>query len=385
MTAEIYKNNRQRLVEKLPQAEYILVVGNSQIARSRDTAYKFRQDSNVLYISGIDEPKVAILIDVKQGKSFVVAPGQTKTEQIFEGTPDWTSIAKDAGLDGNIDFLQLKKCIARSKELFMNIPNRADDFGISNNPYRGELYKKIKSITGFKPKDARPELAQLRVIKQPYEITNIQKAIDITKGAIHEVTQDLKIDATEKNYENLVSSIFAKNGVDHAYLPIVASGSGAAVLHHLASDKPLENNSALLFDVGAEFNGYSADISRTFIIGDNKQQQSVVDDVTQVQSELISMLRPGLFWKDLHAKSIELIIQVIINNNLGDETNIKELYPHSIGHFVGLDTHDVGDYTKPLEQGMVLTIEPGIYSKALGFGVRIEDEVLIKHQGAQVL
>ncbi|MFT7615928.1 MAG: Xaa-Pro aminopeptidase [Candidatus Woesearchaeota archaeon] len=181
-------------------------------------------------------------------------------------------------------------------------------------------------------------------------------------------------------------SFFSQNAT-FAYQPICASGKNACVLHYITNDSVIDQQKPILLDVGAEVCGYDADITRTINIT-TKRQEAIYTAVLAVQEFAISLLKPGVYLKEYEQKVREFMGRQLITLKLIKKATpkaIAELYPHGTGHFLGLDTHDVGDYKKPLAAGMVITVEPGIYSKKEGIGIRIEDNILITKTGCKVL
>jgi Xaa-Pro aminopeptidase len=237
--------------------------------------------------------------------------------------------------------------------------------------------------------DLRPHLTRMRSIKQDKELEAIQLAIDLTLKTIKQVHRKRDKYAYEYEVEADIDAGFRKEGRRHAYEPIVASGANACTLHYVANDAPIDSGAFLLIDVGAEVSGYAADITRTFAINQpNKRQQAVLDAVVEVQEFAKAELRPGVFMKEYETKVGQFMGEKL--RELGlikliEKEELRKYYPHATSHFMGLDVHDVADYDRPLEAGMVLTVEPGIYISAEGIGVRIEDDVLVTATGIEVL
>ena len=379
-----FAKNRRNLVNKVEDADYILIAGNGSLQRSGDTAFKFRQDSNIIYFTGInDVPFLCLLIDVKHSKHYLVKPKKSKTEEIFEGQPDWVRLVEISGVDGVMPEADALRSL-KNKKVYFNVAAKPLNFGVYTNPNRAKWQNKLSRLKA-EVIDIRPIIAEMRQIKQQYEIDSIQRAITITNEVLDSVEKNISSFKTENQIINYITAEFSMQGVEHAYQPIVASGKNASVLHYLGSDKQLSNDTVLLIDVGAEYNGYSADISRTIIVGRNKQLESLVRDIKNVQADVVSHIKPGLTFKDIQAETKKQLAKLITNHSIGNENDIDKMFPHSFGHHLGLDTHDVANYQDSLEPGMVITVEPGIYSSSLGFGIRIEDDVLITEHGAEVL
>ena len=229
----------------------------------------------------------------------------------------------------------------------------------------------------------------MRQIKQPVEIDAIKKAIEITnhgleraKEYIHEGVNGFQLKA-EMDYE------FTKLGATHGFSPIITTGPNTC-LHHLQVNKRiLKSGEPILFDIGAEHEYYTADVSRTYFFPQpTKRQKAVYDAVYRVQKVAENLVKPGVLWKGYALKVEELMGEELARLGLIADNNRKEIrkyFSHGIGHSLGLDAHDPCDYTGAFEENMIITIEPGIYIPEEGFGVRIEDDYLVDKSGVSNL
>jgi Xaa-Pro aminopeptidase len=230
------------------------------------------------------------------------------------------------------------------------------------------------------------------MIKQPIELAAIRAAIDITIRTMKESLKPAKLRkyAFEYEIEAELSRGFRRRGaVGHGFEPVVASGPRACTLHNVANNGGLSADELLIVDVGAEVGHYSADITRTFSLGSpSRRQQTVHAAVAEIQQFAFGLLKPGTTLKGyeqqveqyMGEKLRELGLVKTISHN-----EVRKFSPHATSHFLGLNVHDVGDYDRPLEPGVVLTVEPGIYIPREGIGVRIEDDVLITPGGIKIL
>lgn len=385
MDSVVYKNNRQRLVKLLPGANMVIIVGNGLLQRSGDTAFRFKQDSSMLYFSGCSVPSSYLIMDCINNKSYLVLPNITKIEKIFNDSENFKVLYGVSGVDAVIyhkDALQIIKSNNKTGKLYTNVDNPVKQYGVFSNPFKAQIKQVLKRY-GIKYFNVLPAVAELRVIKQKYEIEAIKRAISLTHFAIDSSLP--KIGQSEKDVADVISANFYKNNVRNGYEPIVAYNENAAILHHSPSSSVIyKNGYSTLLDVGAEYFGYSADISRTY--ASNDKIALIVKSVNNVQQKLISWLKPGKTWQQFHKYATQLLEEQAMQLGLiTKQEQINFLFPHAIGHFLGLDVHDVGDYKKPLLENMVITVEPGLYSKKQAFGVRIEDDVLITKNGAVVL
>jgi Xaa-Pro aminopeptidase len=230
------------------------------------------------------------------------------------------------------------------------------------------------------------------MIKQAAELEAIQLAIDITAAGIKEATKASKLKnyAYEYELEAELTRNFRMRGSGHAFEPIVAGGPRACTLHNVANSGKLSADELVLMDVGAEIEHYAADITRTISLNGSpsRRQQAVHAAVLEVQEFALGLLKPGILLKEyeqqiehfMGEKLRELGLIKIITHD-----GVRAYYPHATSHFLGLNVHDVGEYDRPLEPGVVMTVEPGIYIASEGIGVRIEDDVLVTPKGPKIL
>ncbi len=383
-----YKSNRKRLAQ-LCSGELIIVSGNSLMQRSADTTFPFRQESNFLYLTGVSEPNLCLVIDSSTGVEFIMSTQKSKIAKIFDGDIDELSIKNKSGIEKILSFKEGFDYIEKhykGKRIFINAPQKWNKTDFTVNGFRQTIKKRLQKSGIKTTKDIRPSLAGLRMIKQRPELEALKLAVDITKQALGEV--ESVIDSCDNEHEllRIVNIKFAKNNVKHGYDPIVAAGKNANTLHYIKNNQPLNKGDVVLLDVGAEVSNYSADISRTYIKGKNARAQTIIKAVKNIQVEIINEIKPGVTWQKLSNVANDLVanelakLKIIKNKN-----QAKNYFPHAIGHFLGLDVHDSGDYTKPLSENMVITIEPGIYVPEEQIGVRIEDDILITKTGAKML
>jgi Xaa-Pro aminopeptidase len=261
------------------------------------------------------------------------------------------------------------------------------------NPARDNLVKRLKEHNAeLELLDLNQHLTLLRMVKQKPEIAAIQAAIDITVATIKETVRPAKLKKYAHEYEleaELTRGFRRRGSGGHAFEPIVAGGERAVVLHNVANGGKLAANELIIIDTGAEVEHYAADITRTVKIGQaSRRQQAVHSAVLDVQQFALDLIKPGILLKDY-----ELQVEHFMGEKLRElgliktirHKDVRKYYPHATSHFLGLNVHDVGDYKRPLEAGMVLTVEPGIYIPEEGIGVRIEDDVLVRSNGVKIL
>ena len=232
------------------------------------------------------------------------------------------------------------------------------------------------------------KIGELRLRKSDEEVEKIKKAIEITKSGIERLMTEARIGMKEYELEAYFDfNCKLKGATDLAFTTIAAAGKNATTLHYIDNNAELKDNDLILFDLGAEYNCYNADISRTFPVNGKftVRQKEVYNSVLKVNEEIIKSIKPGMRYKDINEKATDLIADECIKLGLiEDKKDVKKYYYHSIGHSLGMDTHDIETPHRDItfEPGVVFTVEPGIYIEEEGIGIRIEDDILVTEDGA---
>jgi Xaa-Pro aminopeptidase len=400
---------RPQLVEfiKRMDDDSVAIIPSAREAyRSNDSNYRYRQDSDFYYLTGFEEPEsIAVITPGKEHVYTLFVRPRDPEREIWDG--------RRAGVDGAREQYGADAAfpVTEFREKLGDIINNA-----SNLYYRIGAMRRMR-ILGRKainpPQaivDAGTILHEMRLIKSEEEINIMQRAADIAAEAHVEAMKATRPGMKEYEIEALVEYIFRRNGAAApAYTSIVGAGANATILHYIENNATLNDGDLLLIDAGAEYQGYASDITRTFPINGRytKAQRDIYDLVLETQMACVEMVRPGTSGDELKNHSIEMLTEGMVRlgllkgepKKLIEEEKYKQFYMHGLGHFLGLDVHDVGRYyhkdqSRRLEPGMVMTVEPGIYiapdtkdipEKYLGIGVRIEDDVLVTQNGPRVL
>ncbi|PYS50529.1 MAG: Xaa-Pro aminopeptidase [Acidobacteria bacterium] len=399
--------------------ESVAIIASARAAtRSNDTHYRYRQDSDFYYLTGFDEPEaIAVVSPSKEQKFTLFVRPRDPEREIWDGRRAGVEGAKaEYGADEAFPITEFEEKVGDYLNGATNLYYR---IGNGNADLDETIIHQIKRLRTLARKGMRaPEaiidtgtiIHEMRLFKSPEEIEMMQRAADISAEAHREAMLQARPDMKEYEIEALIEYIFRKSGANApAYTTIVGGGANATVLHYITNNETLRDGDLLLIDAGAEYQGYAADITRTFPVNGRftAAQREIYDLVLEAQLACIEMVRPGSRPQDINKRSVEVLTEGMIRLGLlkGDaETLIKEekykqFYMHTIGHFIGLDVHDVGRYhikdeSRQLEPGMVMTVEPGIYiaadtkeipEKYLGIGVRIEDDVLVTEDGNRIL
>lgn len=393
-TSEFFAGNRQRLRELFRGTAPIIITANGILQRGADSPFSFAQDANFWYLTGIDEPNVVLIMD--RGEEYLIVPNLSNYQKAFDGTAPDKELARRSGIKQVYEYEKGWEHLATRLKKVKHVatlappPAYVEVYGIYTNPARANLVTRLKSHNSrLGLLDLIPHLIRMRTVKQPEEIAAIQAAIDITAASLTDAFRHSKY-KYEYELEAEITAGFRRRGATgHAFEPIVASGAQACTLHNVANDGALSKSDLVVVDVGAEVEHYAADITRTISLGKpSRRQLAVHAAVLEAQRFAFGLLQPGLSFHEYRRQTDRFIGKKM--RELGliktiNAKNIRKYYPHSISHFLGLNVHDIGDYKRPLEPGVVLTVEPGIYIPEEGIGVRIEDDVLITDKGCKIL
>lgn len=393
VSSDFFTANRECIMQKL-EGGVLVMSAYSEVQRNYDAAFRFEQESNFWYATGIDRAGWWVIIDGSRGKSWLVAPDVDATHELFDGSLSPESAAQRSGITMVVTrtaAADILKQIARQHRLVYTVdqPERAESFGFVLNPALREM-RDLLARQFSDVRDFRPKLARLRAIKQPAEIAAIEAAIDITARTLDKVKERFSSYRHEYEIEADITHGFRFSGADgHAYDPIIASAGNACTLHYGENNAKLAKRSLVLIDVGAQFQRYAADITRTYAYGEpTRRQRDVHAAVESAHQNIVALLRPGL-GVDEYSEQVDLrmkraLVDVGLLSSVDDE-KYRHYFPHSISHGLGLDVHDSLGAPRVFEPGMVLTVEPGIYIPDEQVGVRIEDDVLITASGSRNL
>ncbi len=391
MKTAFFVNNRRNLAKSL-KGGLIAISAYSKMQRTNDEAFKFEQESNFLYLTGIAEPDWWLIYDGNRDKSWLVRPDIDQHVVIFNGSLSDEDALKISGVDEVIsrdDALSLLRQLKRSHNLVHTLkqPEHIERYDFVLNPALSKMYD-LLDRNFENVQNCRKELAVLRAIKQPEEIAQIKKAINITHKALDQIRSNLSGYSYEYEVEADITREFTRAGAGHGFEPIIAGGKNACTLHYSKNNAKLRKGDLLLVDIGAKVGQYSADITRTFAFGKpTKRSTEVYEAVLSAQNNIIKKLRPTLSLQDLqHIVEVEMSEKLKQLNLVKDDplTELPHYFPHAIGHGLGVDLHEPLAH-ETLQEGMVITIEPGIYIPKEGIGVRIEDDILITKNGASNL
>ena len=391
MTEVLYQDRRRILSSKI-NAPIVLTAHGSMQAKS-DMAYKFTQEPSFLYFTGIDDQNWKLIFDTKSW--HLVRPSVSTTQQIFDGSLSDDEAKQASGVTSVIspqDFKEMLKSLAHTHSRVATIGEdpMKKYYEFAQNPAQASLRRLLRSHFS-EIVDCRDAVRKMRAIKSDEEIALMRKAIDVTIEAFAQVKNNLAHYSHEYQIEAYFNSAFRETGAQgHAYDPIVAAGAHACTLHYAKNQAALPSNGLVLIDIGAQYGGYAADITRTYALGEPTARESQVHkSVEAAHKKITSLIKPGLSFAAYHSQVDEIMKHALIELGLikseKDDASYRKYFPHAVGHGLGIDVHEsLGGYDE-FKPGMVLTVEPGIYIPEDGIGVRIEDDILVTASGNENL
>lgn len=403
----LFVENRKRLYSKLKPNSVVIVHSNDILPTNADGTLPFKQNANLFYLSGIDQEETVIILapDFPNEKMReILFLKETSIDiSIWEGF----KLMKDEGAKrSGIQNVKWRKAF---EQTLFSILAESENVYLASN----EHVRKATEVQGANDRFMKwckehlplyhyerlaPHIYDLRLVKSKVELLQMQIACDITEKGFRRVLKTTAGGKWEYEIEAEYSHEFLINrSRGFAYTPIIAGGQNACILHYIDNDQMLQDGDLLLMDVGAEYANYNADMTRTIPVSGRytKRQKQIYDAVLRVKNEATALLVPGTLIPEYHKQVGKLMEQELISLGLLDKTDIKNQHPdhpeykkyfmHGTSHHLGLDVHDVGSTYTPIKPGMVLTVEPGIYIREEGIGIRIEDNILITEGGYENL
>jgi len=392
-----FNKNRENLIKKLPVNSVTFILSNISTTRSNDTCYKFRQDSNFFYFTGLSNLKRAVLAIVKKedGAREIIF-----RETIDQNLEKW--LGKNISEKEIVDISKIKdiRTINDLKDFYETTfkIDRIESVYLYNEPFSGKIVPtytqafahNIKThYTFIKITAVNDIIINLRLKKQPIEIKMIKRAAEITKIAFDKIFENIRPSIHEKEIESILIGEYVKNGAyDDAFQPIVASGANATTLHYEDNSSKSKKDDLILVDSGAEYNFYAADVTRTIPVKGrySNEQKKFYDIVLNAQKETIKAIKIGISLNELNEVCSESLFQGLKKIRfIRTKEELKKYYYHGVSHFLGIDVHDIGNKNIKLEKNMVITVEPGLYIEEKGIGIRLENDIWVKEDGYENL
>jgi Xaa-Pro aminopeptidase len=398
ITPKLFVKNRQQLAARLAPNSLAVINANDIIPTNADGTLPMVANSDLFYLSGIEQEETVLLIapnafDEKQREILFVREASEHLK-IWEGHKhSKDEAAKISGIK-TVKLLAelpliLRQMMCDTEHVYLN----ANEHKRASDEVETRDSRFAKRLMGeFPLHDFRrlaPILHDLRVVKSDEEIALLKKSCAITRKAFLRVLKKVKPGGWEHEIEAEFAHEFIRNRARFAYTPIIGAGENSCVLHYLQNDQQMKKGQVLLLDVGACYANYNADLTRTIPVSGKftRRQKQVYNAVHRVLNAMIEASRPGVIHRDWQKQSQALMNEELLGLGLLTKAAIKKQDPenpacrkyfmHGLGHPLGLDVHDVGIMSQPFAPGWVLTVEPGIYIPEEGFGIRLENDILV--------
>lgn len=402
LAVDFYKQNRAQLISELDTHSAAILTSHDEYPRSGDTTFPFRQNSELLYLTGIDQEETFLILAPWH-------PNPNYREILFIKNPSPEMIVwfghrlskEEATAISGIEQVfyteqfesVLQDVMVHSKQIFLHIPesSRMRNMHPTQEIRFAEKLKKEYPLHTYRR--LAPILYPMRAVKHPEEIRALKKACEITEKAFGRALQAVSPLKYEYEIEaELIYEMIRNGSSGHSFAPIVASGKDTCILHYIKNDKQMQDGDLLLLDFGAEYANYAGDTTRTIPVNGKftPRQKAVYNAVLAIYKETIPLYKPGMtihkindyVFKRMDEELIKLGLytEEDLKNQNPDKPLFKQYYMHNTAHFIGLDVHDVGERDWTFEPGMVLSCEPGIYIAEEGIGVRIETDVVVADQ-----
>lgn len=403
LNSNIYKLNRSNFINNMKANSVAIFNSNDIYPISADSELPYEQHRDIFHLTGIEQEETILLLSPStnnsSNKEILFIRKSDNHTKVWEGEKLSKKQAND--LSGIVDIYFVEDF----KDILNSIVTKVDNLYINKNEhYRANspvetredrfISWLLKKYPSHNVEKSNPILQRLRSIKHPKEIDQIKQACDITKKGFNRVLAFIKPDVWEYEIEaEFIHEFINNSSKGFAYSPIIASGHDNNVLHYIKNNKQCKSGELILMDVGAEYGNYSSDMTRTVPVSGkfSKRQKEIYEAVLRVKNEATKLLTIGNNWKAFHNQVGEIMTKELIQVGLIDKNDIKnqtkenpaykKYFMHGTSHHLGLDTHDYGLLEDPFQKNMVFTVEPGIYIPNEGFGIRLEDDVVIQNEG----
>jgi len=397
-----YRENRKKFAEKILPNSVAIFSTNDPLPTNADGTFGFVQNSTFFYLTGIDQEDGYLIIDKRKTPHREILFVRETDEKIRVWEGEMLSKDESREISGieNVEWSsEFWEIAPGNLNDCLNIYTHLDLSQGKGTTFRSrEKYLTTLLKRKFQSKNfinSSEIIDNLRVIKHPLEIIQIKKAIEITKLGFERAAKFLKAGIYEFELEAEISHEFYKRrSRNHAFQPIMASGKNACYLHYITNNEICKNGDMILMDFGAEYGNYKADMTRVLPVNGKftERQAEVYQSVLYVMQAIKKQMVVGNTIEDLKKETQNLIGKELIKLGLctafelkNEPKTILKYFAHGVSHHLGLDVHDVGDRKRPLEAGMLLTLEPGIYINEENLGIRLENDILITKNGNEDL
>lgn len=387
----VYQERRQQLAAE--KSNGVIILLGFEADEGRPGPSRFRQQNEFYYLTGWNQPGAAVLLlPAREGtpyREIFFMPRPDPHDDIWTGSRIDPSSPQAIALTGFADIRRrsdfenvLRKEQSSYSRAYGVASQPSDDFGALSLV---DLTARLEAAAAGKVENIRETIDRMRLVKSPGEILLLEKAAACSSSAHLAAMRAIQPGRREYHLQAAMTEALLAFGCErHAYAPIIAAGSNSLVLHYTDNEAELVPGDIVVLDVGGEYSFYASDLTRTLPVSGrfSDRQREIYDSVLKAQRAVIAAIRPGMTLAGSGSNSLTQIARNVFEH---DRRGLSRSFTHSVGHHVGLAVHDPGDSLAPLQPGMVITVEPGLYLPDEGFGIRIEDVVLVTEDGARVL
>lgn len=401
---KLFIKNRKKFTERMQPNSIAVFTSNDIFPTGADSTLAFEQNKDLFYLSGIDqEDSLLVLFPdayFEKNREVLFVTETNEHIAVWEGEKLTKEAATKTSGIKNVQWRdQFKSTLyglmAQADTIYINTNEHYRAGNIKTQTQQDRMNDWLEeNFPAHKVAKTNPHLQHIRSIKEQAELDLMQTACDITNKGFRRVLNFVKPGVMEFEIEAEYMHEFLRNRSDgFAYTPIIASGKNAIVLHYIENNQECKAGDLILMDVGASYANYRSDMTRTIPVSGQftKRQKEVYQAVLDVKDEATTLLVPGNNWHDFHKEvgkimtskliDLGLLTKTDVENEIPDWPAYKKYFMHGTSHHIGLDTHDYGLLHEPFEPNMVFTVEPGIYIPDEGFGIRIEDDVVVQESG----
>jgi Xaa-Pro aminopeptidase len=403
INSQLFIKNRKNFASAMKPNSLAVFNSNDIYPISADSTIPFEQHTDILYLSGVNQEESVLVL-------FPDCPNENLREILFvRETNDHIAVWEGEKLTKEAAFetsgIKTVYWLQDLEKVFFEMSCYCDTFYINTNEHyranvetetREDRFTKwlLAKYPAHSVAKSNPILQRLRAVKAPIELDLMQQACNITEKGFRRILKFIKPAVWEYEIEAELLHEFVRNrSKGFAYTPIIASGNNANVLHYIENNQQCKADDLILLDVAAEYATYKSDLTRTVPVSGkfSDRQKAVYNAVNHVKKEATKMLLPGTLWKEYHVEVGKIMTSELLKLGLIDKADVqnedkdwpayKKYFMHGTSHHIGLDTHDYGLLHEPMQANNVFTVEPGIYIPKEGFGIRLEDDVVIQEKG----
>ena len=403
INSELFIKNRHNFASVMKPNSLAVFNSNDIYPVSADSTLPFEQHRDIFYLSGVDQEESVLLL-------FPDCPNEKHREILFvRETNDHIAVWEGAKLTKKAAFetsgIKTVYWLQDLEKILFELSTYCDTFYINTNEHyranvetetREDRFTKwlLAKYPAHSVAKSSPIMHRLRSVKDPIELDLMQQACNITEKGFRRILDFVKPGVWEYEIEAELIHEFVRNrSKGFAYSPIIASGNSANVLHYMENNQECKSGDLILLDIAAEYANYKSDLTRTIPVSGkfSDRQKAVYNAVNYVKKEATKLLVPGTLWKEYHLEVGDIMTSELLKLGLLDKADVqnedkdwpayKKYFMHGTSHHIGLDTHDYGLLHEKMKANMVFTVEPGIYIPDEGFGIRLEDDVVVQEKG----